>query len=62
MKFNMGIRKVFIIALAAVVILLDYAALDDITTGKQPYFYFEYLAIIASLPIMRFIIHEWRKN
>ena len=32
-----------------VVLLLDFAALDDITTGIQPHFYAEYSMLAVSL-------------
>ena len=33
-------------------LLLDFAALDDITTGTQPHFYLEYATLAISLPLL----------
>ena len=39
-------------------LLLDFAALDDITTGVQPHFYYEYGMLAVSLPLLVGLI--WR--
>ena len=39
------------------VVLLDYAALDDITTGSQPHFYAEYAMLAVS--VMFFAALSW---
>ena len=33
-------------------LLLDFAALDDITTGNEPDFYLEYAMLSISLPLL----------
>ena len=33
-------------------LLLDFAALDDITTGNEPNFYLEYAVLGISLPLL----------
>ena len=49
----------FAIAVAILgLLLLDLAALDDITTGVQPHFYYEYGMLAVSLPLLGRLI--WR--
>ena len=42
------LRSKFAISVTSVVILMDYAALDDITTGHESSFAVEYLFLILS--------------
>ena len=40
-------------------LLLDLAALDDITTGVEPHFYYEYAMIAVSLPLLWWLVRRW---
>ncbi|RJQ24453.1 hypothetical protein C4577_07780 [Candidatus Parcubacteria bacterium] len=51
-------KKKLLIILFALVLLLDFAALDDITTGNEPSFTLEYSILIASIPILVFITYQ----
>ena len=44
-----------------VLLLLDLAALDDITTGVQPHFYYEYGMLAVSLPLFLGLIRRFVK-
>ena len=35
------------------------AALDDITTGVEPHFYYEYAMIAVSLPLLWWLVRRW---
>jgi len=49
--------------LAVVVLLaLDWAALDDITTGREPSFLGEYLTLALSVPVIVFLLRAARKQ
>ena len=41
---------------------LDYAALDDITTGSQPGFAAEWTMLVLSVPIAWLVIRGFRKT
>jgi len=43
-------RRAVILLAIAIVLALDWAALDDITTGMEPGFVGEYATLIASVP------------
>jgi len=47
--------KKILIGLIAVVLFLDWAALHDITEGREPDLRREYLMIILSVPVLLFI-------
>ena len=49
-RFLIGVPVLF-------VVLLDYAALDDITTGSQPHFYAEYAMLTVS--VLFFVALSW---
>ena len=40
-------------------LLLDLAALDDITTGVESHFYYEYAMIAVSLPLLWWLVRRW---
>ena len=40
-------------------LLLDLAALDDITTGVEPHFYYEYAMIAVSVPLLWCLVRRW---
>ena len=40
-------------------LLLDFAALDDITTGVQPHFYYEYGMLAVSLPLLGWLVRRF---
>jgi len=43
-------RRAVIMLAIAILLALDWAALDDITTGMEPRFAGEYATLIASVP------------
>jgi hypothetical protein len=45
----------------AVLAFLDYAALDDITTGVEPNFTAEWVMLVVSVPITWLLIRRLRK-
>jgi hypothetical protein len=60
MALNAGVRlgpyaaragRIGIAATILALLLLDFAALDDVTTGNQPHFYMEYVMLGVSLPL-----------
>ena len=49
-------------AIAAAVLgllLLDLAALEDITTGVQPHFHYEYAMLAVSVPLLGWLIRRF---
>ena len=54
-------RKILIIFTVAI-LLLDWAALDDITTGNEPSLSEEYFIVIISVPILLIIGYLMYKN
>ena len=40
-------------------VLLDLAALDDITTGVEQHFYYEYAMIAVSVPVLWWLVRRW---
>lgn len=47
-------KKFLLIGLIVIFLLLDWAALDDITTGNEPSFFGEYLMLTVSIPVLVF--------
>ncbi|OGG06429.1 hypothetical protein A3D05_04590 [Candidatus Gottesmanbacteria bacterium RIFCSPHIGHO2_02_FULL_40_24] len=45
---NISRRKIILTAVIFLILLLDWAALDDITTGNEPDYYGEYAVLILS--------------
>ena len=45
-------KKAVGIVIIILLLLLDYAALDDITTGSEPNFYGEYAMLVVSVPAL----------
>ena len=53
--FFLKMNRVKLLPLAIfilIVLLLDFAAFDDITTGRQPHYIFEYATLIVSAPVL----------
>ncbi len=46
------LARLSIAATILALVVLDFAALDDITTGSQPHFYLEYVMLGVSLPLL----------
>ena len=40
-------------------LLLDLAALEDITTGVQPHFHYEYAMLAVSVPLLGWLIRRF---
>ena len=40
-------------------VLLDLAALDDITTGAEPNFYYEYAMLAVSVPLLGWLVRRY---
>ena len=51
-------RRAVILLAIAIVLALDWAAIDDITTGMEPGFVGEYATLIASVPAVA-ILWRW---
>ncbi len=56
------VKKVSKTAFVIVILLLDYAALDDITTGNEPDYYGEYAILVISVIIFGFLIFKFLKK
>ena len=54
----MKIKKLFWYAVTGVILLFDYAALDDITTGNEPNYTTEYVALALSV-VLIFLIFRF---
>lgn len=53
-------KKVPLVVIGLVaILLLDWAALDDITTGNEPNYYLEYLTLAGSVLIFGFLIFKF---
>lgn len=48
-------KKFLIIGLVLILLVLDWAALDDITTGNEPDYFLEYATLVVSLLFFGFI-------
>lgn len=56
-------KRILLIVIIIATFLLDYAALDDITTDKvATTFYLEYATLIVSVPIYAFSVYLLRGN
>ena len=55
-------KKFFIGGIIATLLLLDWAALDDITTSNEPSNTGEYLTLFLSLVIFVILITYWVKH
>jgi len=51
-------KKVLFVTLILITLALDWAALDDITTGREPDFTAEYIILVVSVPILIFSISK----
>jgi len=54
-------KKLYYLLIIAI-LLLDFAALDDITTGNEPSFVGEYLTILSSVPIIFYLYKAIRRK
>ena len=45
-------KKSLIIVSIAILLALDWAALDDITTGKEPTHWQEWTIVVVSIPLL----------
>jgi hypothetical protein len=50
------VKKISITILVLVLLLLDFAALDDITTGNEPALIEEYLTLFLTFPIFGYLL------
>ena len=55
-------KKVLFVTLILITLALDWAALDDITTGREPDFTAEYAILITSLPALLFVRYLYRNS
>jgi len=51
-------KALLIILILLITLALDWAALDDITTGHEPDFAAEYIVLVASIPILIFSLSK----
>lgn len=56
------IKRIPKTAFIVVILLLDYAALDDITTGNEPNYYGEYAILVISAIIFGFLVFKYLKR
>ncbi len=55
-------KKKLLIGLVAIVFILDWLALDDITTGNEPNYVGEYAILVISVPILLFFGYKlWKQ-
>jgi len=55
MSKNSTVKKILLIGVILFLIALDWAALDDITTGQEPNYAGEYAILIISVIIFVFL-------
>lgn len=55
-------RKIILTGIVLITLILDWAALDDITTGNEPDFFGEYLILIISIPVIIFAVYLFLKK
>ena len=58
----MKLKKALIIIGIIIVLLLDFAALDDITTGQEPDFIGEYAVLVVSIPLILAGVYYMRSS
>ena len=49
-------KRIINVVLILIVLVLDFTALDDITTGNEPDYFGEYVTLIISIPLLIFLI------
>lgn len=54
-----SVKRVIMGVVIGVLLLLDWAALDDITTGNEPNYSGEYFILIISVVIYAILIYFW---
>lgn len=47
--------KKLLIGITVIILILDWLALDDITTGNEPNLFGEYAMVAASMPVLLFL-------
>lgn len=55
---NRWLKNYWLVMLILIVLGLDFAALDDITTGNEPNYFGEYTILAISIPIF-FFVFKW---
>lgn len=55
-------NKPVLIAVVLVVLLFDWVALDDITTGNEPSFLGEYAMLIVSVVVLGVVAWFWQQK
>ncbi len=58
----MRLRKWWLVLLMVMMLLLDWAALDDITTGNEPNYIGEYGVLVVSGLVMAYLVWKWWKG
>ncbi|MEK7186293.1 MAG: hypothetical protein AAB675_02935 [Patescibacteria group bacterium] len=58
----MKLSKILIIFFLIILLFLDYAALDDITTGNEPSFLGEYTILAVSVLLAPALCLFWKKT
>lgn len=54
-------KKILIFSLVTIFLALDFAALDDITTGNEPNYFLEYLVLGLSVVVFAVIFLKRKK-
>jgi hypothetical protein len=57
----MRLKKSSVVFLVLILLLLDWLALDDITTGQEPNYYGEYTMLVISVPAIAGLTILWKK-
>jgi len=52
----MRIKKILLISVVIILLVLDWFALDDITTGNEPNYYGEYAILFVSVIVFGVIV------
>jgi len=55
-------KKIFSIAITAILLILNLLALDDITTGNEPNYYLEYVFLAVSIIIIFIIVFSLKRK
>ena len=50
-----SMKKVYLYIFLLALLILDFTALDDITTGREPNYFGEYATLIISVPLLIFL-------
>lgn len=55
-------KKILMVLAVIALLVLDFLALDDITTGSEPDYAGEYLMLAVSIPLFFLLYRFWKKK